>query len=83
MLLDRDLSSEDKVNLLGLKLEWLLTSEYVGKKKYIILALLSILTTVLISVNGGLAIVIDALYQLFQSGKLRRITLDSASECPS
>jgi hypothetical protein len=72
LIVTNDLSKNDKINLLKIKLDFIINGEYGGKKRFLIISIIAALITVSVSGPGGLAIFLKALYQLFQEGKISR-----------
>jgi len=74
ILLDNNISYENKVRLVRIKLDWLIDGEYKGKKKMLITFLIGLIMCVAVSGTGGLAVMLDALYQLFKADKISDVT---------
>jgi hypothetical protein len=72
ILVAEKLSKEHKVSLLKIKLDFLINGEYAGKKRFVVVSLIALLLTVSVSGVAGLAIFLEALYQLFQEGKISK-----------
>jgi hypothetical protein len=66
------LSNDDKINLLKIKLDFIINGECAGKTRFLLVSILAALMTVCVSGVGGLAIFLQALYRLFQEGKISR-----------
>jgi len=72
LIVTQDLSKDDKINLLKIKLDFIINGEYPGKKRFLIISIIAALITVSVSGIGGLALFLKALYRLFQEGKISR-----------
>jgi hypothetical protein len=72
LIVSSNLSKDDKINLLKIKLDFIINGECAGKKRFVIISILAALITVCVSGVGGLAIFLEALYRLFQEGKISR-----------
>jgi hypothetical protein len=70
LIVANNLSRNDKINLLKIKLDFIISSECGGKKRFFILSIISALITVCVSGVGGLTLFLEALYRLFQEGKI-------------
>jgi hypothetical protein len=70
LIVTSTLSKEDKINLLKIKLDFIINGECAGKKRFLIISILAAVITFCISGVGGLAIFLEALYRLFQEGKI-------------
>lgn len=67
-----NLSTEQKIDLLKIKLDFLINGEFAGKKRFLVITLIAILVTVSFSGVAGLGLFLEALYRLFQEGKISR-----------
>lgn len=67
-----DLSNQEKISLLNIKLDSIFNGDCGGKKRFILLSALAIIITVSFSGLAGFTIFLEALYRLFQEGKLSR-----------
>lgn len=72
LIVTSNLSKNDKINLLKIKLDFIINGECAGKKRFLIVSIVAALITVCVSGVGGLAIFLEALYRLFQEGKISR-----------
>ena len=72
LIVSKSISRDDKINLLKIKLDFIINGEFAGKKRFFIMIMIAALITVCISGVGGLALFLEALYRLFQEGKLSR-----------
>jgi hypothetical protein len=72
LIVSESISRDDKIKLLKIKLDYIINGECAGKKRFFIVFILAILITVTISGVGGLALFLEALYRLFQEGKISR-----------
>ena len=72
IILSTHLSNEHKISLLKIKLDFIINGECAGKSRFLIMTLLGVIITFTISGVGGLALVLEALYRLFQEGKITK-----------
>ena len=72
IILSEQLSNEHKITLLKIKLDFIINGEYAGKNRFLLVMLLGIILTFTISGVGGLALILEALYRLFQEGKISK-----------
>ncbi len=70
LIVSNNLSQEQKISLLKIKLDFIINGECGGKKRFLLMAILAALLTFTISGVGGLALILEALYRLFQEGKI-------------
>jgi hypothetical protein len=76
LIITQDLSRDEKINLLKIKLDFIINGEYSGKKRFMIVSIIAALITVCVSGVGGLTIFLNALYRLFQEGKISRAVFE-------
>ena len=72
VILSTSLSDEHKISLLKIKFDFIINGEYAGKSRFLMMTLLGIILTFTISGVGGLVLVLEALYRLFQEGKISK-----------
>jgi hypothetical protein len=72
LLIANGLNHSDKVTLLKIKLDYIINGECYGKRRFLIMLLISALVTVTISGVSGLALFLEALYKLFKEGRISR-----------
>jgi hypothetical protein len=72
LIVANNLSNEQKISLLKIKLEYIINGECGGKKRFITMLILSLTITFCVSGVGGLALFLEALYRLFQEGKISK-----------
>ena len=72
LIVASNLSQEDKINLLKIKLDFIINDECTGKRRFLILCMIAALISVCVSGVGGLALFLEALYRLFQEGRISR-----------
>lgn len=72
LIIANNLSREEKVNLLKIKLDFIINGECAGKTRFLIISIIAALITVCVSGVGGLVLFLEALYRLFQEGKISR-----------
>lgn len=70
LLVAHTLSKEEKVNLLKIKLDFIINGECGDKRRFLIVSIIATLIICCISRVGGLAIFLKSLYRLFQEGKI-------------
>lgn len=70
LILTKGISNNDKVNLLKIKLDFIINGECMGKTRFMIGIILSLVVAVCFSGVGGLALFLEALFRLFQEGKI-------------
>jgi hypothetical protein len=80
LIISNDLSSEQKITLLKIKLDFIINGECLGKKRFLAMAILGLLLTFTFSGVGGLGLVLEALYRLFQEGKISKKVYKEAVE---
>ena len=80
LIVASNLSKEHKVNLLTIKLDFIINGECPGKKRFLILTILAAFITISVSGVSGLAIFMEALYQLFKEGKISRALYEQILE---
>jgi hypothetical protein len=76
LIITQDLSKDEKINLLKIKLDFIINGDYPGKKRFLIVSIIAALITVSVSGVGGLALFLKALYRLFQEGKISRAVFE-------
>lgn len=72
VIVSNSLSDEHKVTLLKVKLDFIMGNESGGKARFLIMAISAAILTFTVSGVGGLALMLEALYRLFQEGKISR-----------
>ena len=72
IIVAKNLTNEHKIELLKIKLDFIINGEYTGKRRFLLVTLLGIILTFTISGVGGLALILEALYRLFQEGRISR-----------
>lgn len=72
LIVSNNLGHEEKISLLKIKFDFIINGECSGKKRFLIMAILSAVIGVTLSGVGGLALILEALYRLFQEGKISR-----------
>ena len=71
LIIDQNISSEDKINLLKIKLDYILSSESGNKRTFLILCILGLFISMFSGI-AGLCTFLSALLRLFQDGKLSK-----------
>jgi hypothetical protein len=72
LIVSNNISSEQKISLLKIKLDFIINGECTGKKRFFVVAILAAVLTFTVSGVGGLALLSEALYRLFQEGKISK-----------
>jgi hypothetical protein len=80
LMVATNLSNEDKINLLKIKLDFIINGECAGKTKFMVLAIIGIIVGVCFSGITGLTIFLEALYRLFQEGRISRALYEQIVE---
>jgi hypothetical protein len=80
LIINNDLSYEDKINLLKIKLDFIINGECAGKKRFLIVYIIATFAAVWISGPVGLGMFLDALYRLFKEGRISRALYDQIVE---
>lgn len=78
------LGYDAQLNLLKIKLDFLINGEYGGdyggRKKFLIISLIALIWSFLVSGTVGLAMFLDAFFQLFQEGRISRALYEEIAE---
>jgi hypothetical protein len=72
LIVSNDLSSEQKISLLKIKLDFIINGECMGKRRFLVMGVVAAILTFTVSGVGGLALLLEALYRLFQEGKISK-----------
>lgn len=72
LIISNSITREDKINLLKIKLDHIINGEFAGRRRFLITCIIAAIITFCISGVGGLALFLEALYRLFQEGKISR-----------
>lgn len=72
LILSNNLGREEKISLLKIKLDFIINGECAGKRRFLVMAIIAAVITVTVSGVGGLALILEALYRLFQEGKISK-----------
>ena len=70
LIISNSLTQEEKISLLKIKLDFIINGECMGKTRFLVVAILGAVLAFTISGVGGLALILEALYRLFQEGKI-------------
>lgn len=62
------MTQEQKISLLKIKLDFIINGECGAKTRFLVIAIIGTLFTFTVSGVGGLALILEALYRLFQEG---------------
>lgn len=77
LILNDKLTYDDKLHLLKIKLDFIINGECAGKSRFVVMTLLGLILTFSFSGVGGLALILEALYRLFQEGKISKAVYDA------
>lgn len=72
IIVSNSLSDEHKISLLKIKLDFIINGDGVGKFRFLVMAIIAAILTFTVSGVGGLALILEALYRLFQEGKISK-----------
>ena len=72
LIVSNEITHEQKVSLLKIKLDFIINGECGGKRRFLVMAIVGAVLTFTISGVGGLALILEALYRLFQEGKISK-----------
>jgi hypothetical protein len=72
LIISNNLSSEQKISLLKIKFDFIINGECMGKRRFLVMVVVAAVLTFTISGVGGLTLVLEALYRLFQEGKISK-----------
>ncbi len=72
LIISNNLGREEKISLLKIKFDFIINGECAGKRRFFIMAVLGAVVSVAISGVGGLTLILEALYRLFQEGKISK-----------
>lgn len=72
LIVTNNLSREEKVNFLKIKLDFIINGDYPGRKRFVITCILATLITLYFSGVAGLLLFLEALYRLFQEGRISK-----------
>ena len=72
IIVSKNMSDKHKISLLKIKLDFIINGECGGKIRFLVMAILASILTFTISGVGGLALILKALYRLFQEGKISK-----------
>jgi hypothetical protein len=72
LLVSNNLSQEQKISLLKIKLDFIINGEYSGKRRFLVMTIIGAVLAFSVSGVGGLALILEALYRLFQEGKISK-----------
>ena len=70
LIVANNLNQEQKISLLKIKLDHIINGECEGKTRFLVMAMLGSILACTISGVGGLSLILEALYRLFQEGKI-------------
>ena len=76
LVLNKDLSEDQKIKILTIKLNRLINGEYSNKTIVVVAILISILLSLIIFERSGLRIFLSAIYRLWKEGKISRETYE-------
>jgi hypothetical protein len=70
LIISNDPSSEQKISLLKIKLDFIINGKCMGKRRFLVMAVVAAVLTFTVSSVSGLVLILKALYRLFQKGKI-------------
>lgn len=70
LILEKKLTRGEKVKLLQVKFDSIINCEYVESREFLILLFFRTIVTLTLSGIGGLTLILEALYKLWQKGKI-------------
>lgn len=70
LIVSNDITHEQKISLLKIKLDFIINGQCAGKRRFIVMTVIGALLIFTISGVGGLAMILEALYRLFEEGKI-------------
>ena len=73
IIVSKNLSDDHKISLLKIKLDFIINVECRGKIRFLVRAILAAIRIFTISGVGGLVIILEALYRLFQERKISKV----------
>lgn len=76
LIIDENIPYEQKLNLLTIKLDYIINGSGPKKTRFVFLILFGIILMGTLSGISGLALILDALLRLFKEGKLSRATYE-------
>lgn len=78
LIVSNNLSDEHKISLLKIKLDFIINGECGGKSRFLVMIVIAAILTFTVSGVSGLALILEALYRLFQEGKISRTIYNQA-----
>lgn len=72
IIISNNLSDEHKISLLKIKLDFIVNGECGGKARFLVMVVIAAILTFTISGVGGLTLILEALYRLFQEGRISK-----------
>ena len=69
LIISNDLNSEQKISLLKIKLDFIINSECMGKRRFLVMAVVTAVLTCIVSGVDGIAMLLEALYPSFSRRK--------------
>lgn len=72
IIVSGNISDEHKISLLKIKLDLIINGECGGKGRFFVMAILGATLAFTISGVGGLALILEAFYRLFQEGRISK-----------
>lgn len=80
LIIANDLTREQRISLLQIKLDYLINGKYPGKRRFLIRILLALLVLFALSSSAGLAIFLEALHRLWIEGKISNAVYNDIRE---
>jgi hypothetical protein len=72
LIISNNIGREENISLLKIKLDFIFNGDCAGKRRFLVLSILGAVVTVTVSGVSGLALILEALYRLFQEGKISK-----------
>jgi hypothetical protein len=72
VILATTLSTNDKISLIKIKLDFIINGDFPGKTKFLLVSIFGIFFSCYVSGMGGILLILEALHELFQEGKISR-----------
>ena len=72
LIISKKLTNDQKISLLKIKLDSIINGGCSGMSRFLVLTIIGGMLCFTISGVGGLALILEALYRLFQEGKISK-----------
>lgn len=70
LIINNNILRNDKINLLKIKLDFIINGKCAGRKRFMIISVIAALIAACVSGINGLAVFLEALYRLFKEKKI-------------